>query len=34
MASNVDYCSLFGCQFNNISLYLKYAYPLTDQFYF
>lgn len=34
MASNIDYYSLFGCQFNNISLYLKYAYPLTYQFYF
>lgn len=34
MASNVDYYSLFGCQFNNISLYLKYSYPLTYQFYF
>ena len=32
--SNVNCHNLFGCQFDNISLYLKYAYPLTYQFYF
>lgn len=34
MTSNVDCYSLFGCHVNNISLCLKYAYPLTYQFYF
>lgn len=31
---NVNCCSVLGCQLDNVSLYLKYAYPLTCQFYF